>query len=524
MILREGTLPEGSGSSPGMTSLRDSTFAILGSACFAGEPACAHRHRRSGLAAGLVLLLMLGPLLACNSSGSETSLRPPLVLLISIDTLRPDVLGSYGSQRPNSPHLDEFARDSVRFRRAYAPSPWTIPSHASLMTSLEPDAVGAHAAEPVPDAALTLPEVFAEQGFATGAVVNTIYLDRKYGFDQGFDEFEHHLGRKDAPESIARALDFLLQHGGRPRFFFLHLFDVHAPYLHPPPYDAPPESDTGQPDEDILFLRRVHYHDHLPSLSEVASVAALRARYEAGVNRVDDLLGGLFDALRDLGLYDDALILITSDHGEAFFERRVWVGHGLFLHESELRIPMFLKLPSRRDLEGTVVETPVSLLDVAPTLLDALGLEIPDRFEGHSLIPLVEDPAIAPRFRRPIRATSSNTGGTSSLHDGRWKYIQPLALAEAEVIERHLKPEPEVRSDLADRISGGARLYDLHRDPEEKINLISEHPEIARGLARALDEHHQAAARRRAQLRRGEGGVILTPDEKARLRALGYGD
>ena len=190
------------------------------------------RRKRSPVVAAGCFLAALG-----LSSCAEPSGPPSTVILISIDTLRADGLSSYGNPRAVSPNLDQLAREGVRFSQCVATAPWTIPSHASMLTGLYPAALDVGARQPLPEDVLTLAESLAQRGFRTAALINAGYLDRKFGFDQGFQEFHFLTPRKDVDENVDQALEFLRQHRDAPKFLFLHLFDVHAPYRPPAPFD-----------------------------------------------------------------------------------------------------------------------------------------------------------------------------------------------------------------------------------------------------------------------------------------------
>jgi arylsulfatase A-like enzyme len=417
----------------------------------------------------------------------------------------------------------------VRFDPVIAPAPWTTPSHASLLTSLLPEVVGANRTQPIPASIRTLGEAFRDAGFATGAVVNTVYLDRKYGFDQGFDEFERLEGAKNVTQSVDAALDFFRRHAGGRRFFLLHVFDVHGPYTLPPPYDGIYARDAQETDEDVAFLRRIHRHDYL-RLEKAPGLAWLRAQYDAGVARVDHELGRLFAELEARGDYDDTLVVVTSDHGEAFFEQRIWVGHGLFLYDSELRIPLLMRFPSRFGWEGGTGGGPLSLIDVAPTLLEAAGLPALRGAQGQSTLPAIRAASRAPGANgapeRAVFGSSSNLGGTRFVRNDRWKYIEPIRIQRDNLLEKHLAAEPSVIPELTERIRFDAQLYDVVEDPDERSDLLQVRPEIAREMAARLGEQAATNALVRADLlgEPNRGPVDLSDAERRRLRELGYAE
>lgn len=468
------------------------------------------------LAAGQLLLATGCPGLFAGG------VRPPRsLLLISIDTLRADALGSYGSSRDTSPELDRFAAGALRFSAALAPSPWTIPSHASLFTGLDPSVVGADVEHPMSDRALTLAEHLKSQGFATGAVVNTSYLDHKFGFRQGFDEFSHQLEFKDAPKNVDTALAFLTQHRSQRSFFFLHLFDVHGPYLQPAPYDSLFHS-SAEADPVIPWLRRIRLHDYLLAKPPVSNLDGLRANYQAGVRRVDAELGRLFRELEQRGLLADVLVVVTSDHGEAFFEQGIWVGHGLFLYEGEVRVPLLVRFPPNAGIAPGIDDTPVSLTDVAPTLLDALGVAPFPQQQGRSLMPLARREASD--AEAAVYGVSSNLLSTRYVRTARWKYIEPMRISHDQLFEWHMKPDEDMKGPLRARIPAGPQLYDLAADPGEQRNLVAERPEIAERMQRLVAERSQRSDALRAQLF-GDATLAppdLSPEEKQQLREMGY--
>ena len=472
-------------------------------------------------------MVVFGSVWLFSCSTGPKSRENDIVLLVSIDTLRADALGCYGNQRRPTPNLDRLATEAVRFSNAVAPSPWTIPSHASLLTSLHPIVVGATVQQPIPERVTTIAEHLADHGFATGAIVNCLYLDRKFQFDQGFQEFVFMKSPKDVDKNVDAALDFLDRHDGDSVFLFLHIFDVHSPYEPPSPYDKLYTGEGGgKPDQDVDFLRKVHYHDHLTHLSETPSVDYLRRKYDAGVARVDAELGRLFQVLKERQLYDDALIIVTSDHGEAFFEREIWVGHGLFLYSNELRIPMLAKFPEAEGPSGVVVHTPVSLVDVVPTMTDVLDLPPVAGAQGRSLraIALDQRGEVGRDPEVPVFGSSSNTGNTQFIQTRRWKYIEPMVDDLSLVLRHHLRPSPEAATLLRERIVVGPQLFDLRNDPEEGVNLARVLPKVAGRLQERLSEEKERNLQHRIALalEQRQPDVELTEEDRQKLRSLGY--
>lgn len=333
-------------------------------------------------------------LLVASTWPLRAALRPaptgPDVILISVDALRADRLAAYGGDPALTPALNELARDAIVFERAYSQEPWTLTSHMSMLTGLLPDVHGLDMGRPLAPSIWTLPERLRDAGYRTAAsVMGCYWLSPEFGYGAGFDRYEED-DRLAAPRATAAA-EWLLA-DARPGFLFLHLYDPHSDFgvL---PYEASdasiarfaPGATEGFAEwtpaggaSEALHEVNVGERD-LPDSLRVATAAL----YDAGVHDTDRALDGFFDALRAAGRYDDALILVLADHGEALGER------GLFLHgelmEATLRIPFLVKLPGNARA-GTRVERLIETVDVGPTVLDAASLppEVPN--QGRSLL------------------------------------------------------------------------------------------------------------------------------------------
>ena len=315
---------------------------------------------------GLVLLL----------AGAACGRDPrPDVFLIVLDTVRADHLGAYGYDRDTSPVLDAFAREAVLYRTAIAPGTWTPPSHASLVTGLLPsvhgvDRVdegvggGVYALDPGVD---TLAERLRAAGWKTAAFLgNGGYLAPVFGLAQGFEKYRIQ-GLRSVDDLVPAVVGWLERQNDRPLFVFLNVMDAHAPYEPPAPYDRmfpglldPPP--PRHPQEEI------YARGGLPTPAQIAHYVG---RYDGEIRHMDDRLGELFAALRRLGRYDDALIVVTADHGEMFGEGGRW-GHGGDPVFELVHVPLLVKYPKRSRVG---VETrAVSLADVPATILATLGL------------------------------------------------------------------------------------------------------------------------------------------------------
>lgn len=446
------------------------------------------------------------------------------VILISVDTLRADRLGCYGYPEGTSPALDRLAADGVRFAQAISHSPWTTPSHMSLMTSLHPTthtvtqgwkefrrfSKGKGGYRVLPERVTTLAQVLHGHGFRTLAITGGGTVGAALGFDRGFDDYRSGA-RKLSPEVWSRLQSLLDDDDQRSFFLFFHTFEVHAPYLHVD--DAAPLLTAAEEAE----LR--HFIATHPEMTEGQLKRYLSDRgllrvditsrlYDGGIRYTDWFLGRFFDALEERGLWERTLIVVTSDHGEEFADHRAdkfYNVHCHTLYDELLHVPLILRAPGRFS-DGRVVRQQVRLIDVAPTILDLLKIPVPDQMQGISLVPVMEgraDTGPLPAYSEALCIGPE----WKSLRTEHYKYM----VGFGKVTERMGIPG----------VPQGERLFDLGRDPGEHENLASSDAGRATQLRRQLFKHLRREARRNLGERRT---LQLDPELESELRALGYVD
>jgi len=396
--------------------------------------------------------------LACSALLSFTCTAATPVILISVDTLRADHLGR------NTPHIDALAKNGTVFSQATTPYPLTLPAHTALLTSTYPFANGVlDNGIPLNSSAVTLATVFKKAGYRTSAFVGSFVLDRRFGLSRDFDVYDGPLDvhnnlnagqteRKRPGEQVAAAAEHWLEtNGNAPFFLFLHLYDLHAPYNLP----RDPSRRRGE------------------------------TGYQAELAYVDQVLGDFMAFLQRRGLQQKALIVFTSDHGEGLGDHDE-SSHGYFIYQSTLHVPLIMQWPagSKRILQDRIDE-PVNLIDVAPTILDAVGLNRPIEMRGRSL--LMGPGGAEEVYSESVYARNHfGCAALRSLRVGGYKYIDA--------------PKPE--------------LYDLAGDPKEQHNLYDQQ----RAKASAMRERIIAL--------RGTSpppaAKPVTPDTAAILRSLGY--
>jgi tetratricopeptide (TPR) repeat protein len=379
-------------------------------------------------------------LLSCHSR--ENAQTAP-VIVISIDTLRSDRLPAYGYRGIQTPALDAFRRDAVLFERAYSHTPLTLPSHATMLTGLLPSQHGARDNVGFRvNAADGLASKLKQRGYATAGAVSAYVLRAQTGISAGFDTWDDEIDRgarnaslgavqRAGPDTIRIARDWIGARHASPFLYFLHLYEPHAPYDAPEPHRS-----------------------------------RAKNAYDAEVAYSDALLGGFFDFLRKRGIYDRALIVVLSDHGEGLGDHGE-DEHGIFLYREAIQVPLLVKLPGNARA-GESVQTPVGLVEVAPMILSG-SVDVQAR-------PVYSE-TWYPRFHF----------GWSDLHsvvDGDEHYID----------------------------APRAELYDLARDPAERTNVLAERRRSYVRLRGLLAPFKQEAAAPSA----------IDPEEAEKLAALGY--
>jgi arylsulfatase A-like enzyme/Flp pilus assembly protein TadD len=429
---------------------------------------------------------------ALAGAAESPNIIPPNIILITVDTVRADRMGFLGSKLGLTPNLDTLARESVVFTHAYSQVPLTAPSHATILSGTYPQfhQVNDFQVPLAPDLPYA-PAILRAHGYRTSAFVGAMVLDPHAGFARGFDrgfdtydagfhqarpgEDRYHSTERRGGEVLAHALAWLNQHPRGPFFMWLHLYDAHDPYDPPEPYKS--------------------------------KYAA--APYDGEIAYVDSAVGKFLGDLRTRGLYDGAVIAVMADHGEALGEHGEDT-HGFFLYDETIHVPLVIKLPGApsagKDSAGTKIESRVGLVDVLPTILQAVKIPVPPEVQGESLLGmLLPKPGPAESARasagpdaspdRPAYAETDypqNTYGWSplrALRTGKYLYIKA--------------PRQE--------------LYDQSDDPKAEHDLSSASTAVTSTLAGQLD-----AFRQKTITSREAPKSTVDPEAQAKLAALGY--
>jgi arylsulfatase A-like enzyme len=438
----------------------------------------------------------------CSLCTATAQAGPPHgIILISLDTLRADHLGSYGYHRNTSPSIDAFAQESILFERAVVQAPTTLPSHMSIMTSLYPSFHGVWQENfPLADEHMTLAELLREGGYRTAAFVDGGYVSGVYGFERGFDLYDDQRG--GIAVILPKVKKWLNDNKSDPFFLFIHCYDIHSPYDPPPPYNT--------------IFHDFTYAGHLfPGTRTLFKIAGKKlqlndedlrhfiALYDGGIRYTDEKIGEFLSYLSASELTDQSLIIITSDHGEEFKE------HGGILHRQvyyrpELHVPLIIRIPQYRKKQIRLNEL-VRSIDLLPTILDMAELQPPPGAQGRSLLPLIKrNKNFLNRFLwrvfHPFKRDSDN-----SFAENTWDRKYSIIAKDYQMIH--------------DTPSGSMQLFNIKVDPLAQNNIAKDHPAI---LERLLSEYQKTYDHipRFTEMPHRE----LDEQMREQLKALGYLD
>jgi len=448
-----------------MNEPRARVLAVLLSCLVAHALACAERSPDAPET--------VGP----NHSGSAPIQN---LVLVSLDTLRADHMGLYGYARPTTPNLDHFATQAVVFERAMSHASSTRPAHQALFQSRPASAAVREGR--------VLAGVLRENGFRTVAFTGGGNISSRLGFGRGFERYQE--SDSGLAGSVPRAASWLREQRDERFFLFLHTYDIHLPYDPPEPfasmfgsaYDGRVRGDNSR-----SLLRASRGLDQQAPASvplDVADKARVVSLYDGGIRYTDDQLKHFFNVVEELGLLRDTIVVFFSDHGEEFWEHDSAI-HSHTLYQELLHVPLIVRAPG---LEARRVADTVPLMDLAPTLLELLDVAVPDVFEGQSLASMMRGEASG------HRSVISEQRDLKSWIRHPWKLIRRAG-------------------------SNAPELYDLARDPGERRNIATLHPDRVRQLTAQLDA--RVAENADSHVLELEPG-IEDPAHLDRLRVLGY--
>jgi arylsulfatase A-like enzyme len=455
------------------------------------------------IAGGLVTLASLLVVLVAPHLPLARGATGRSIILVSVDTLRADRLGTYGCTRPLTPRFDALARDGTVFEQATAAAPWTLPSHAALFTSLLPFTSGARNEHRyLGPGVATLAERLRNAGYRTAAFTGGGYIHSGLGFDQGFEIYQDH---DEVPEGgpgaiVAAALSWIRSVRDRPFFAFIHTYATHFPYRHEEFTD--PKSPVHGRIFETADLEEVRLRSRV--LSDVER-RQIRNLYDGGVAYADRAIGGMLESLEREGVLDKSLLVILSDHGEDLWDHDEVLspGHGHSLYQEMLLVPLLVRAPGLVRPRSRI-HTPVSLLDVLPTLREIAGLSVSAPEQGRSLVKSLltgEEPAPGAIF-------------SESIEYGPDRFARRER--DTKVI---VAPTPDVNLSSVAVTVRPLEIFDLSADPKETRSLALSATPLAAESAQDLWKRVRAVY----DPARESGESSRIPRElREQLRALGY--
>jgi arylsulfatase A-like enzyme/cytochrome c-type biogenesis protein CcmH/NrfG len=433
-----------------------------------------------------LLVIFMG--IAALQAAAQTVAKPALnMVLITIDTLRADHLGCYGYTKIKTPNIDGLAADGARFERAFAVVPVTLPSHSSMLTGTYPMLSGMHdfSGNKLSPLQPTLASVLKQAGYQTGAVLGAAVLDSRFGLNQGFDFYYDHfdfsrldeanLDEMERPGNVVAdvALDWLAKNSQKKFFLWMHLYDPHFPYRPPEPYR--------------------HEYAAEP--------------YDGEIAFADEQVGRLIRYLKEKGIYENTVIVLCGDHGESLGEHGEKT-HGFFIYNATMHVPLIIRLPESRLPEKAMARTvgdPVSLVDLMPTVLGAIGLEVPSQVQGHSLL-------------SELRGESNDGEHDAGEHKDKGERVLygETFLPRIHFNWSELRGSENAKYHFID--APRPELYDLAKDPSEVHNLFAEKKAVAEEMRAKLAGmiRDYSAGKEMAEK------TSLEPALMERLKALGY--
>jgi arylsulfatase A-like enzyme len=432
----------------------------------------------------VVTTLLLVLLVAATSSSCGPEPPPPNVVLISLDTLRADHVGTYGYPKATTPNLDRLAATGIVFLNNYAQAPNTAPSHTSILASLYPSvaSIWDHGGVLDPNVPM-LAETFKDAGFSTAAFVQLPSATYERGFDV-YTGLSHGASfRRRAESTMESVREWVSAQTEQPFFLFLHTYAVHLPYSPSEELAEKFDPDYGGPLSNELRAAVIDQINDGELEIDEADLEHIVAMYDAEIAELDQDLGALFSWFEENGLLENTVFAVISDHGEEFGEHGIVAKHTYSLHQELIHTPLILfggGIPG-----GIRVEQPSRNVDVAPTLLRLANIELPAHYQGADLRPVWEGTE-----RRP-RVVLAEKRDYKVFLEGGFKYYT------------------------------NGQLYDLGNDPYEKENLVDARPELTQRFEELATAWQAELDRLSATIAQG-GEIRLSPEEVRRLKALGY--
>lgn len=429
------------------------------------------------------------------------------IFLISIDTLRADHMGCYGYHRDTTPNIDRLARKGVLFQNAFSVSSWTVPSHMSMFTSLLPsnhNLIFYPNPGKISQSIPLLAEILWKKGYFTLGFHGGGYLSSIFGFNRGFHVYQT---RGRMFENNLDNCDQWIKKLHKSRMFgFIHGFNCHLPYQPSKDFNIYFREYKGDYQVKHIFKRE---GGNFPKTED--DLKHLIALYDGAIKYTDHLIGEFLRRLHDIGIMEDSIVIITSDHGDELNEHGSY-NHAKTLYDEMLRVPLILYSPNFLPEGKIVSETVSSSLDIMPTILEILDIPFPHLIDGESLLPLIFS-----QRANDDKAVFSETGFHESFKDNQ--LIGSIPNFNTPPLLRSIRTNKWKL--IFDHQDSAIELYDLKTDPYEKVNVIDNNKEVVEGI---IKKHYQSGFKKSAQelFLKDKETVDMNENVKKQLQDLGY--
>ncbi|MFC1709270.1 sulfatase [Candidatus Omnitrophota bacterium] len=421
----------------------------------------------------------------------------PNIIFIQLETLRPDRLNCYGYSEDTSPNITQLAQDGILFKNAISPSSWTFPAVTSMLTGFSPSSLGiGHKAMKIDGKVFLMAEMLMQEGYRTHGITYSSYISPEYGFLQGFDDFEHHHVEGNtisSPDITRGAISFLKKNKNRKFFLYLFYHDPHLNYIMHEEFnyysDYSGKLISGEPIGERFTGDEPNENTSILSSDDMNFLLSC---YDSEISFTDKHIGMVLDELKRLGLYEDALIIITADHGEEFNEKGR-LGHSYSVYQTLIHVPLIIKAPNGKSAQ---IDTYVSTMDLMPSLLYFLGIELMHEVDGEIIdFNDLELTRVSEVFSEVVTPS-----------DGKAMYC---------VIDEEKKL-------ILDTESASYELYNLKTDPFEERNIYESNIAIAKPLKKKLDKWLYDRRKRKKELGVEWSRLDYSFEARKRLKALGY--
>lgn len=462
--------------------------------------------------------------------------KPKSVIIVTLDALRADHVGCYGYPLDTTPTLDRLASQSIVFDYAFCPMAATDPSHTSLLTGKYTrfHSIGFHNGDRQlnHEQEVTLPLIFKDLGYQTAAFVSILPLYKKIGLDLGFDLYDDNMPdlrelkvlRRNADQTAAAVINWIGEHQADPFFVWVHFSEPHGPFYPPEPYNntfvgnphygnpvsLPAVADNaegGIPEYQLLKASR-GVDSQLVDYERDARYYT--AQYDGNIRFVDAHLEMLINKLKEWHLYDDTLLVITADHGEALGENNVYFCHGLTVSVDQIRVPLIIKPPAWSHLKKRRVAAPVASVDIMPTILGFYDMD--EQYlgiQGLNLLPFLRNNTKEPWLKRYI---FSEIPGQLSVINGNYQLLYDKG-REAAKIFSYPAYVPAIE---------GNKLYDYVKDPSGKEDVAAKYPDINQQLLKVAERYLKIPAPQYTEVPVSLASELEAAELKKRMKQLGY--